>query len=111
MDQLFREFGRAVDEGNGNALAATLAPVAADDDLYRLWNIWNGAGAHDTKAAIKRKIQHNTDALSHGEVLGWTDVYFAFWQAIGQILAAEGSDSGQTVGVHGGRTTCGHDEL
>lgn len=89
MDRLFREFGRAVTDGNGNALAATLAPVSPADEPYWLRNIWNGAGHQDAKAVIKRKIQSNTAGLSHSEVQGWTEVFYAFWKAIGQILVVQ----------------------
>lgn len=95
MDRLFREFGRAVNDGNGNALAALLAPVAPADDPHRLQNIWNGAGHHDAKAVIKRKIQNNSDALVHSEVQGWTEVYYAYWKALGQILLVQDEQNGR----------------
>ena len=96
MDRLFREFGRAVTEGNGNALAATLAPLSPPDEPYRLRNIWNGAGHHDAKAVIKRKIQSNTTGIPHSEVQGWVEVFYAFWKAIGQVLLVQ--DGPQTNG-------------
>ncbi|CAK7236507.1 COP9 signalosome (CSN) subunit [Sporothrix curviconia] len=89
MDKLFREFGQALGRYNGKELSATLSPVAPADDPYRLRNIWNGAGHHDAKAVIKRKIQNNSDGLAHNEVMGWTEVYYAYWKALGQILLVQ----------------------
>ncbi|CAK7224300.1 COP9 signalosome (CSN) subunit [Sporothrix bragantina] len=89
MDKLFREFGQAHRRYNGKELSTTLSPVAPADDPYRLRNIWNGAGHHDAKAVIKRKIQNNSDGLAHNEVMGWTEVYYAYWKALGQILLVQ----------------------
>ncbi|CAK7266960.1 COP9 signalosome (CSN) subunit [Sporothrix epigloea] len=94
MDKLFREFGQAIAHCNGNELSATLSSLAPADDPYRLRNIWNGAGQNDARAAIKRKIQSNSDGLAHNEVAGWTEVYYAYWRAIGQILLVQDAPNG-----------------
>lgn len=98
MDKLFREFGQAMQRYNGKELALTLSPVAPADDPYRLRNICNGANHHDAKAVIKRKIQNNSDGLSHGEVMGWTEVYYAYWKALGQILLVQDEQNGNSSG-------------
>lgn len=89
MDRLFRDFGKAVHAGDGTALAATLVPEAPLNDPSRLRNIWNGARSHDAKPSIKRKIQNSTDALNHSEVQGWTEVYYAYWKALGEIISLQ----------------------
>ncbi|CAK7201294.1 COP9 signalosome (CSN) subunit [Sporothrix eucalyptigena] len=94
MDKLFREFGQAIRTYNGKSLSLTLSPVAPVDDPYRLRNIWNGAGHHDAKAVIKRKIQNNSEALGHSEVMGWSEVYYAYWKSIGQILLVQDAQNG-----------------
>ncbi|OAA63718.1 cop9 signalosome complex subunit 12 [Niveomyces insectorum RCEF 264] len=93
MDRLFRDFGQAINDCNGRDLAATLSP---SEDSSRLRNIWNGANHHDARSVIKRKIQNSTDVLNHNEVQGWTEVYHAYWKAIGEILLIE--DQGQGKG-------------
>lgn len=98
MDQLFREFGQAMRRFNGNELSVTLSPVAPADDPYRLRNICNGANHHDAKAVIKRKIQNNSDGLGHNEVVGWTEVYYAYWKALGQILLVQDKQNGNSNG-------------
>ncbi|KAL1912133.1 COP9 signalosome (CSN) subunit [Sporothrix stenoceras] len=98
MDKLFREFGQAMQRYNGKELALTLSPVAPTDDPYRLRNICNGANHHDAKAVIKRKIQNNSDGLNHGEVMGWTEVYYAYWKALGQILLVQDEQNGNSSG-------------
>ncbi|KIH90053.1 COP9 signalosome complex subunit 12 [Sporothrix brasiliensis 5110] len=98
MDKLFREFGQAMQRYNGSELSLTLSPVAPADDPYRLRNICNGANHHDAKAVIKRKIQNNSDGLGHAEVMGWTEVYYAYWKALGQILLVEDEQNGRGSG-------------
>lgn len=94
MDRLFRDFGKAVDAGDGRTLAATLLPESPSGDPTRLRNIWNGANHHDAKSSIKRRIQNSTDALSNTEVQGWTEVYYAYWKAVGEILLMREKDEG-----------------
>ena len=103
MDKLFREFGQAVRRYNGKELSATLCPAAPADDSYRLRNIWNGAGYQDAKTIIKRKIQNNSDGLTHNEVMGWTEVYYAYWKALGQILLVQDAPNGNGPVVSRGR--------
>ncbi|EFX00984.1 cop9 signalosome complex subunit 12 [Grosmannia clavigera kw1407] len=94
MDRLFRDFGKAVDVGDGRALATSLLPVSPSGDPTRLRNIWNGANQHDAKSSIKRKIQNSTDALNNTEVQGWTEVYYAYWKAVGEILLIQEKQEG-----------------
>lgn len=90
MDSLFRAFGHAQTAGNGFDLSETLKPEPTMDEPRRLSAIWNSANHHDAKASIKRKIVSNSGAMvSHDEVTGWVEVYYAYWKALGEILAIE----------------------
>ncbi len=91
MDVLIEDFATAQDARSGPKLAATLSPESPAEDPDRLHRIWVSASFNDIKTTIRRKIQNNGSSrtLSNDEVIGWTDVYYAYWKAVGELLALE----------------------
>lgn len=88
MDTLIRTFSNAQSSREGYHLAQTLSP---DLPQQQLQAIWKSCGHHDAQNVIKRGIQNSTsgfEKLPKDEVQGWTDVYLAYWKAIGELLPA-----------------------
>lgn len=88
MDSLIRTFSDAQTSRIGYQLAQTLSP---DLPQQQLQAIWNSCGHHDAQNVIKRGIQNSTsgfEKLPKDEVQGWSDVYHAYWKAIGELLPA-----------------------
>ena len=92
MEVLCREYWHASQEGSGSLLAATISPIAPPSYLNRLDAIY-----HDTNAAsISKDISYSLTKTAHAaiqypnpEITSWTEIYSAYWYAIGAILAAE----------------------
>lgn len=92
MNDLFEEFAQAHAVKNGYLLAQTLSPVPPPGDVFRLRNIWQSTNAHSAKGDIKHYIKTQASRrarLGNDEVNGWVDVYVAYWNAVGEILAGE----------------------
>lgn len=92
MNELFEEFAKAHAVQNGYLLAQTLSPVPPPDDPHRLRKIWQSTNSHSVKGDIKHFIKTQTSHrinLDHDEVNGWVEVYTAYWNAIGEIIAGE----------------------
>ena len=88
MDSIFQEFGEALSRQNGYQLSQTLTPELPVDLLREIWRTTN---FHDAKSLLKRGIQAAGSSsgfkLPYDEVQGWVEVYFAYWKAIGELLA------------------------
>lgn len=90
MNDLFKGFAKAHAEQNGYLLAATLSPVSPSDNPQRLRSIWRSSNAHSIKGDIKHWIKSNSSRnLDHEEIKGWVEVYAAYWNAVGDIVAGE----------------------
>ncbi|EJT74452.1 CSN12 [Gaeumannomyces tritici R3-111a-1] len=97
MDQLLDRFAEAVRSGNGPLLATTLAPAESAENLQKLQAIWNSASPQDVKGVIRNRIRKKVGShLSNDEVQGWTEVFTAFWKAVGEILSINGLSGAQT---------------
>ncbi|KAL3958986.1 hypothetical protein ACCO45_007148 [Purpureocillium lilacinum] len=83
-------------ERNGYLLAQTLSPVPPPDDAHRLRKIWQSTNSHNVKGDIKHFIKTQSSyraSLDADEINGWVEVYAAYWNAIGEILAGESGKS------------------
>lgn len=92
MNDLFKGFAKAHAEQNGYLLAATLSPIASSGNPQRLRLIWNSSNSSSVKGDIKHFIKSNSShqrSLDHEEVRGWVEVYAAYWNAIGDVVAVE----------------------
>lgn len=92
MEVLCREFWHANQEGSGPLLAATISPIAPPSYLNRLDAIHRDTNA----ASISRDISYSLTKTANAaiqypnpEINTWTEIYSAYWYAIGAILAAE----------------------
>lgn len=91
MNELFDDFGKAHASQNGYGIAQTLSPVAPPGHSHRLRAVRQSTNSHSVKNDIKHFIKTSTSRrkLDHDELTGWVDVYTAYWNAIGEILAGE----------------------
>ncbi|KAL7796857.1 hypothetical protein V8C37DRAFT_371711 [Trichoderma ceciliae] len=96
MNELFKGFARAHAEQNGYLLAATLSPISPPEHPQRLRSIWQSSNPSSIKGDIKHFIKSNSShqrSLDHEEIKGWVEVYAAYWNAVGDIIAGEGGKS------------------
>jgi len=95
MESVFDRFAKAYAKGDGYGLSQTLSPALPEEYLQAIWKSCN---SHSVKDSIRRHIQRcdfgRPGALSKDEVAGWTEVYSAFWKAIGELLAVQAGPSG-----------------
>jgi hypothetical protein len=96
----FNEFADTFSKQEGYRLSRTLLP---DIPTEKLRKISQSQNAHNIKGVLKRGLQGNAaliGELDHQEVQGWVEVYAAYWNATGAILAARESGSdGSKVSV------------
>lgn len=96
MEVLFRDFQTACHEGSGPLLAATISPIAPPNYLNRLDAIYKDSNV----ASISRDVAFGLTKSAHAaiqypnpQIDTWTEIYSAYWYAIGGIIAAAQSTS------------------
>ena len=92
MNELFEDFATAHELQNGYSVAQTISPVPPPNQPQRLKKIWQSTNSHSAKRDIKHFIQQHTSrrkSLDDDEISGWVDVYAAYWNATGEIVAGE----------------------
>jgi hypothetical protein len=92
MNPIFEEFRTAYGAWNGYGLSMTLSPVAPASDPGRLYNFYRSTNFSQAQKDIKNSIIHASSSpfnMSADEGTGWTEVYFTYWKAVGEILNAE----------------------
>ena len=92
MEVLCREYWHATQEGSGPLLAATISPIAPPSYLNRLDAIYRDANAASLSRDISYSLTKTANAAiqyPNPEISSWTEIYSAYWYAIGAILAAE----------------------
>lgn len=93
MDGLFKEFVKAQTEQNGYQLAQTLSPIPPQNLAHRLKAIYQSTNSHSVKGDIKHFIKtaasQKRTSIDAEELKGWVEVYAAYWNALGHILAGE----------------------
>lgn len=100
MNEMFEDFAKAHALHDGYLLAQTLSPVAPPNKSYRLQRIWLSTSSHNAKADIKQLIKSQKSQLrsvDHEELSAWVEVYLAYWNAVGEILAEQ---SGKVCSYH-----------
>ena len=92
MEVLFRDFQSSNSEQSGPGLAATISPIAPPNYLNRLDAIYKDSNV----ATVSRDVAFGLTKSAHAaiqypnpEIDTWTEIYSAYWYAVGAILAAE----------------------
>ncbi|KEY65081.1 hypothetical protein S7711_08151 [Stachybotrys chartarum IBT 7711] len=95
MNELFEDFAKAYASKNGYLVAQTLSPVPLPHQPHRLRAVWQSTNHHSVKGDIKHFIKSSTSRskLDNDEVNGWVEVYAAYWNALGEIVAGESGKS------------------
>lgn len=91
MDAVFIEFARAHDYADGNLLATTISPQPPTSDPARLYNFHRASNAHSVTTDLRYKVQYNPSLqhLDKKEASAWVDVFTAYYNFVGKLLAAE----------------------
>ncbi|ORY57154.1 uncharacterized protein BCR38DRAFT_449778 [Pseudomassariella vexata] len=92
MDALMQEFKTAYSAEKGNDLAKTLSPYLPESP-EKLRSIWESGDSRTIREDLEFLFTQGNPArlrLSREESGGWQEVYFAYWKALGEILAVEG---------------------
>ncbi|KAI0126936.1 PCI domain-containing protein [Xylariales sp. AK1849] len=92
MDALIKEFRVAYAAEKGNDLAKTLIPDLLESS-DKLLAIWESGGSQSIQEDLRFLFVRDKSAqlrLSREESEGWQSIYFAYWKALGEILAVEG---------------------
>lgn len=92
MDLLFHDYHKAVEEGSGDHLAATISPISPPHYLNRLETIYNSTNY----ASVERDVGYGLTKTALGPINVasadhnlWIDIYVAYWKAVGEILAVQ----------------------
>nr|POE80060.1 protein csn12 like [Quercus suber] len=91
MEAVFADFVRAHSFPDGNLLATTISPEAPASDPARLYNFHRSSNAHSITTDLRYKLQYNSGLqhLDRKETTAWVDVFVAYYNFIGTLLAAE----------------------
>lgn len=87
MASIFADFKEAQRIGSGHGLAAALNPVAPPDEPQRLYDFYYFTNPGSVSPGLRYYLFHdNGPRLSKHEQTTWTNVFFAFWNAVGELL-------------------------
>ncbi|KAK8016482.1 Protein CSN12-like protein [Apiospora rasikravindrae] len=92
MDSLIKEFRAAYAGQLGNDLAKTLTPDVPNN-AAQLMFVWESGNAQSIKDDLKFLFVRDKSArlnMSSDEAVGWQEIYYSYWKALGEVLAAEG---------------------
>ena len=89
METIFTIFHQAQYQGAGPTLATTLNPIPPPHDPTLLHRFHKDSNVFSINADIQRYIKIPQPHLTKAEANAWTDIYVAYWKAIGEILRAE----------------------
>lgn len=101
MDVVFGEFLRAIEQGNGYAVADAISPIAPAHDPGRLYAFHRSSNDFDIQPSSRAAIVYpNHPQLSRAEANAWVEVFVAYWKVVGDILRAEEAENARKA-THG----------
>ena len=92
MDSLFHEFSTAYGKGQGYGLAETLSPIPPRSQPDKLRRFYRSTNHQSVRSDFQyRLLYDNANPLRLDAVEGkaWVEIYCSYWNAIGELLAAE----------------------
>ncbi|CZT00507.1 related to CSN12-signalosome component [Rhynchosporium agropyri] len=92
MDEVFGDFRKAYEKGDGYALAQTLSPIPPTSEPDRLERFYQSTNFQHVQRDFKNRLLNDHTSpftLPQDEGNGWVDVYQLYWKAVGEILKAE----------------------
>ncbi|KAL2755779.1 hypothetical protein ACRALDRAFT_1082111 [Sodiomyces alcalophilus JCM 7366] len=97
MEPLFDEFAAAYMGMKGYDLAQTLSPIPPADKPDRLRAVWLSTNHYGVKDDVTHGLVQALTSRSgypreevKDELKGWTEIFTAYWKAIGELLAVDG---------------------
>lgn len=101
MDSFFAKFRQAMNEENGYMLAETLEPEASPHDAGRLYAFHRATNQYSVQTDMRYAIIYSSETrLPKQEANAWLDVFVKYYQAVGEILAAEEATNQRKVEDH-----------
>lgn len=90
MEILFQEYQRATQEENGPLLGSTISPIAPPHYLNRLDAIYRSSNHEAVQSDISYGLTKSKRNVKYPdpEISLWTEIYSAYWNAIGEIIKA-----------------------
>lgn len=96
MESLSQRFAAAYVSMQGYGLAQTLSPIAPPNDPDRLRAIFLSTNHYGVKddvghflvEAVTSSSRYSRKSIQK-EMEGWTEVFAAYWKAVGEILAVD----------------------
>ncbi|KAL9037361.1 MAG: hypothetical protein Q9214_005738, partial [Letrouitia sp. 1 TL-2023] len=89
MEHLFYTFQEAHLVFSGPLLSTTLTPIAPASDPNTFRQLHADTNVFSVAGDVRGCIENSTLRLSKAEINAWTDIYVAYWKAIGEIGRAE----------------------
>lgn len=90
MEVMWADFASAYNTTNGNLLATTMSPEPPKSDPARLYNFQRWSNAYSIQTDLRYKLQYNPELqLNKKEASTWLDVFTAYYNSTGKLLAAE----------------------
>ena len=87
MASIFADFKEGQKTGSGNRLASSFNPVAPADDPHRLREFYYFTNPGSILPGLRYCLFHeNGPKLPRSEQTAWTDIYVAFWTAVGELI-------------------------
>ncbi|OJD17695.1 hypothetical protein AJ78_02220 [Emergomyces pasteurianus Ep9510] len=94
MSAIFAEFKEAQQVGSGSALAATITPVASQNDPDRLRNFYYFTNLANAQPDIRYGLLQDRSTgikLPKQEANAWVELFVAFWKAVAEIVEVQES--------------------
>lgn len=90
MQAALEPFWTAYAHHNAYELANVLTPTAPPDNPGRLYDFYRASNEHQIEPETRSAIKYSQySSLSPKEGSAWTDIFVAYWRAVGEILRAD----------------------
>lgn len=92
MERTWEDFARAVNDSDGTLLAKIISPNPPIEDPGRLYEFRNWTSTYNLQTDLRYKLQYNASIsppLNKAEAGAWLDVFSAFYDFAGKLLATE----------------------
>ncbi|KAH7138553.1 hypothetical protein B0J11DRAFT_514712 [Dendryphion nanum] len=90
MQEVLKPFLQAHAEELPWPVNAALSPVAPSDNPGRLYDFYRASNEQQVENEIRSTLKYSRYSKIAGkEATAWTEIFVAYWRAVGQILRAE----------------------
>ena len=90
MQAALEPFLQAHAQEFGWGVAETLSPSAPPENPGRLYDFYRATNEHQVENEIRNALKYSKNSrIAPKEASAWTEIFVAYWRAIGQLLRAE----------------------